>query len=136
MPLKSRNSIDDAIRDSGSLASIRALRSGGIGPRSASARAVDKLFREAPVPVFLLPTGSNPADFKLAFDFKDMMNELRSGILVRPVITVFIGREDFDETYLTNQLKDEFVRQFNKARDAERESYESDIRAHPPALRR
>lgn len=95
--------------------------------RSTPARALDGLFRKASVPVYLLPTSSNPADFKLVFDFGEMMQELRSGILVRPVIMVWAGRRDFDEDYFADHLKDEFVRQFDIARDNERDAHEADI---------
>ena len=95
--------------------------------RSMPGRALERLIQEAPVPVFLLPTGSQADDFRLVFDFHQVLEQLRSGILVRPVIQLYTGREDFDRTYFADHLKEEFVRQFHLAKEKERLDYEADV---------
>ena len=95
--------------------------------RSMPGRALERLIQEAPVPVFLLPTGPHADDFLLVFDFHRMIKELKSGVLVRPVIQLYTGREDFDRAYFADHLKDEFVRQFNLAKEKERIDYEADV---------
>jgi hypothetical protein len=85
------------------------------------------MFPRCPVPVYLLPTGSQAGDFYLAFAFDDLMDDLRSGVLVRPAIEVWTGRSDFDRDYLAEHLREEFVRQFDDARATMRQAFEEEL---------
>lgn len=83
----------------------------------AIALAMSQIVQECTVPVFLLPTGSGCRDFKCIFCFEEVIEKLTSGILVRPQVQVWSGREDIDRTHLTEILKQDFICQFNAARE-------------------
>ena len=85
------------------------------------------VFRECPVPVFLLPTGSGPNDFCCSFQFDEMLVQLRSGVLVRPILEVWAGRNDVVRDYLGQTLKEEFSRQFQMANERDRRFIEVEM---------
>ena len=72
--------------------------------------------RDCAVPVLLLPTGPGAADFTCRFEFGDAVDQLQSGILVRPRLDVWAGREDVDRRKLTSILKDQFRAQLDEQR--------------------
>lgn len=70
-------------------------------------------FPEHPVPVFLMPTSSSPDDYVLLFDLDGLVESLRSGVPVRPKLEIWAARTDgYDLAHLANELRDDFVRQF------------------------
>lgn len=97
----------------------------------AIALAMSRIVQECTVPAFLLPTGSGCRDFKCTFCFEEAIKKLTSGILVRPQVQVWAGREDIDRTHLTEILKQDFICQFNAARErartANQRAYDSKI---------
>lgn len=72
--------------------------------------------RDCAVPVLLLPTGPGAADFTCRFEFADAVDQLQSGILVRPRLDVWAGREDVDRRKLATILKDQFRAQLDEQR--------------------
>ena len=78
---------------------------------------LDKIFSECPVPTFMLPTGPGPEDYVLIFLFDEVLENLKSGIFVRPKIEAWAARESgHDLERFGQRLKQDFVRQFNDAR--------------------
>ena len=87
-----------------------------------------RIFSECLVPAFMLPTGPSPEDYVLMFRFDEMLDKLKSGILVRPKIEVWAARESgHDLERFQQELKQGFVCQFNEAR-------ESLIKARQPGI--
>ena len=67
----------------------------------------------------MLPTGPSPEDYALLFQFDEVLDNLESGILVRPKIEVWAARESgHDLERFGRELKQDFVRQFNEARES------------------
>ena len=70
-------------------------------------------FPEHPVAVFLMPTSPSPDDYVLVFDLDGLVKSLRSGVPVRPKLEVWSARsEGYDLTHLAQELRDDFVEQF------------------------
>lgn len=70
-------------------------------------------FPEHLVPVFLMPTGPSPDDYILVFDLDGLVESLRSGVPVRPKLEIWSARaEGYDLEHLAQELRDDFVRQF------------------------
>lgn len=84
--------------------------------RELPARVRELFVEDCSVPVLLLPTGPVPADFHCRFDFKEAVNELSNGVLVRPQLMVWAGRSDVDRDRLRRLLTDQFVTQLNEQR--------------------
>ena len=81
-------------------------------------KLLDKVFPECPVPAFMLPTGPSADDYRLLFRLDEMLENLESGILVRPKIQVWAARKSgFDLQRFGEELKVSFLSQFNDARD-------------------
>ena len=97
--------------------------------QSASSRVTRLMFRDRSVPLFLLPTGSGPNDFYCLFQFDEVLSQLRSGVLVRPVLEVWAGRPDPSREHLADVLKEEFTRQFREAKEKERQNVQAQIAA-------
>jgi hypothetical protein len=74
------------------------------------------IFQDCPVPLFLLPVGGKPDEFICIFDFEEVATKLQSGILVRPRIEVWAGRDDLNRGHLGIVLRDEFTRQLHEKR--------------------
>ena len=78
---------------------------------------LDRIFPECPVPAFMLPTGPSPEDYVLIFQFDEVLDKLKSGVLVRPKIEVWAARkDDRDPERFRQELKQGFECQFNEAR--------------------
>ena len=86
--------------------------------QSTPAKILDRLSRECSAPAFVLPTGSGADDYQLVFEFDEVIDQLRSGILVRPVIDVWTGRLDLDFTIFPSRLKEAFTTQFTSSRSS------------------
>lgn len=80
-----------------------------------------RLFTEVEIPGFLLPTGPNPDDYILEFDFEAALKSLRSGILVKPRLVIIAGRDDMDPELLAHRLNNEFGAAFSAAKTRSRE---------------
>ena len=86
--------------------------------RTVSRDAVNKVYTECPVNMFMLPTGPNPGDYALIFRFDQMPDNLNSGALVRPKLEILSGRTDgYDTEHLQQEIKQEFALQFEAARE-------------------
>ncbi len=83
----------------------------------AIALAMSQIVQECTVPAFLLPTGSSHQNFKCTFCFDEVVVKLTSGMLVRPQVQVWAGRVDIDRLQLAQILKEDFICQFNAARE-------------------
>jgi len=90
-------------------------------------RTVERFIRKASAPVYLLPLGPNPENYFIMMEFEEMLEKLREGLLVRPILMLYVGRSDFDHSYFADHLKDEFVRQFSEAREQEYSKHQVDI---------
>ena len=88
---------------------------------SAPGKVAELFVRECSVPAFLLPTGSGAGDFRCVFQFEEAVDKLSHGLLVRPQIEVWAGREDIDRGKLAAVLKDDFTRQLSAERARARE---------------
>ncbi len=76
----------------------------------------DLVFQPCPVPTFLLPTGTSARDFACVFRFDELLDQLRGGILARPHIEVWAGREDIDREQIAGVIKQAFTNQFREQR--------------------
>ena len=66
----------------------------------------------------MLPTGPDAEDYVIVFDLDDVIENLLSGIFVRPKLEVWAGRTTgFDLNRLGQKLTNDFVRQFNDVRE-------------------
>lgn len=96
---------------------LTAGRSFGGGILNTPERLAGLFTRECVVPAVLLPTGSGTFDFHAVFDFHEAVASLTRGILVRPRIEVWAGRNDIDRGKLATVLRDDFARQLSAARE-------------------
>ena len=76
------------------------------------------VFTDCEVPTLLLPTGPGSGDFVCAFDFREAMEQLGGGVLVRPRIVAWAGHPEIDRARLASVLREEFTEQFHMQRDA------------------
>lgn len=83
----------------------------------AIALAMSQIVQDCTVPAFLLPTGSSQQNFKCTFYFDQVVAKLTSGMLVRPQVQVWAGRVDIDRLQLAQIFKEDFICQFNAARE-------------------
>ena len=98
--------------------------------KSLSVDSFDKVFPECPVPAFMMPTGPSAEDYVFVFRLSEVLDNLKAGILVRPKIEVWTGREaDYDLEHFGQELVQDFSRQFNEARDNLIEAHQSGIDA-------
>lgn len=86
----------------------------------AIALAMSQIVQDCSVPALLLPTGSSHQNFKCTFCFDEVVAKLTSGMLVRPQVQVWAGRVDIDRIQLAQILKEDFICQFNAARERAR----------------
>ena len=83
-----------------------------------SNEAIDRIFPECSAPMYIMPTGSGPEDYALVFQFDEIVENLNSGILVRPKIEAWSsGGKDYDLERLGEELKREFTSQFSLIRE-------------------
>ena len=76
----------------------------------------------------MLPTGPGVEDYIFVFDLEEMLENLRSGVFVRPKIEVWAGREaDYDADHFTSELEQDFVRQFQEAQESLTEAFRPHI---------
>ena len=81
-------------------------------------KLLEKVSPECPVPAFMLPTGPSPDDYRLIFELDEMLDNLESGILVRPKIHIWAARESgHNLEHFGEELIQGFVCQFNETRD-------------------
>ena len=95
--------------------------------QSAPTQIAGLVFRDCPIPTYLLPTGPNEKDFVCLFDFDGAVAEMSRGTLVRPRIVAWAGRSDVDRAHLAAQLKDQFSAQFRARWKATLEAPESPL---------
>lgn len=84
--------------------------------RELPTRVRELFVEDCSVPVLLLPTGPGPTDFHCRFEFKEAVEELSNGILVRPQLMVWAGRSDVDRDRLARSLTNQFTTQLNEQR--------------------
>ena len=79
--------------------------------------AWDTIFRECPVPMFILPQGPDPEKYFIVFGFDEVFDNLKSGVFVCPRIEAWASRgTGWDIEHLGEELKTEFNRQFEVSR--------------------
>uniref|UniRef100_UPI0006519810 hypothetical protein n=1 Tax=Crocosphaera watsonii TaxID=263511 RepID=UPI0006519810 len=83
--------------------------------REQAVQKFNQILPEVIVQTYLLPTGTQDSDFYCYFDFTDIALQVNSGLMVRPKLVVWTGREDIGRKYLAEILKDSFVQQMNTA---------------------
>ena len=97
--------------------------------RRIPAGAVDQLFPECPVPMFLMPVGPSPEEYTIIFDFNEVFESLQSGIFVRPKIEAWAAFDTHANIEcLCEELKVEFARQFEKTREQNIRAGRSEVR--------
>ncbi len=66
----------------------------------------------------MLPTGPSVEDYAFVFNLEEMLDNLRSGVFVRPKIEVWSARDsDYEVEHFIEELEQDFVRQFNEAKE-------------------
>ena len=106
----------------------KAMKMTTSAPGKLKSLTVDKVFSQCPVPTFMLPTGPSAEHYALIFHLDDLLDSLKAGILVRPKIEVWTGRNgDYDLDLFGQHLVQDFSRQFNEARDGLINTYEPRI---------
>ena len=94
-----RDSVVDKSRDTSEAArQIRKVSKGALEAaleqtQATSRNALTKVFPECPVPVFMLPTGPSPEDYALVFRLDEILDDLKSGMFVRPKFEVLSARD-------------------------------------------
>ena len=92
--------------------------------------SVDRVFPECPAPAFMMPTGPGVEDYVIVFDLDEITDKLRSGLLVRPQIEVWSGKTgDYDLEHFGQELVQDFVQQFDDAREGLTQAYQPGIDA-------
>ena len=72
----------------------------------------------------MLPTGPGIEDYVFVFSLEEMLDNLKSGVFVRPKIVVWAGRVgDFNVEHFIDELEQDFVRQFNEAQGSLAEAF-------------
>lgn len=85
-----------------------------------SNEAIDKIFPECSAPMYMMPTGSDPEDYALVFQFDEIIENLNVGVLVRPKIEAWSsGGKDYDLERLGEEIQREFTNQFTQARESQ-----------------
>lgn len=114
---RSLEEIADAI--GGSAAQARELLdSASETARQVAEKGRARVFRETTVPVYLLPTGPGPRDFDCCYSFQAALDQLRSGVLVKPSLQVWAGRSDIDRDHLAHRLQKTFTEGMRRERRA------------------
>ena len=86
---------------------------------SAPNAAFNTVFPECAVPAFMLPTGPGVEDYVFVFKMEEMLDNLRSGVFVRPKIEVWSGWDnDYDAEHFIIELEQDFERQLGKTRES------------------
>lgn len=97
--------------------------------RQIPADVVDQLLPECPVPMFLMPVGPRPEEYTIIFDFNKVFESLQSGIFVRPKIEAWAAFDSHTNIErLCEELKVEFTRQFEKAREQDIKAGRNEIK--------
>lgn len=101
------------------------------GVQAAYNKSVDTVFPVCSVPAFMLPTGPDYDDYLLTFDLRHILNELRSGILVRPQIEMWAATANgHDVSFLEESLTVRFKEDFAAAKAAIAEVGNREIALH------
>lgn len=83
---------------------------------------IDKLFiKECIVPGYLIPNSGDPNTFILHLDFDKFIEELNSGVLVRPVAKLYAGTTVIERRHLANILRVDFSKQLKETLGKEKE---------------
>ena len=86
---------------------------------SAPRVAFSKIFPECPVPAFMLPTGPYAEDYVFVFQIEEMLDNLQSGVFVRPKIEIWAARDSgYNLEHFIEELEQDFVRQFNEVQES------------------
>ena len=83
----------------------------GAHAKDLPSKVIERLIEDREVEVLVLPLGSGPADFLCALNLEVVLEDLASGILVRPKLSVWAHRDDLDRKQLAHKLEQEFSRQ-------------------------
>ena len=95
---------------------------------SAPKVAFSKIFPECPVPAFMLPTGPYAEDYVFVFQIEEMLDNLQSGVFVRPKIEIWAARDSgYNLEHFIEELEQDFVRQFNETREELEKANEAQI---------
>lgn len=70
----------------------------------------------AEVPVYLVHQGRGAEDYFFVFDFEDFVTRSKTGVFVRPALTLFAGRDDFDRAVFAGHFRESFARAFDEMR--------------------
>ena len=81
--------------------------------RNLPSDAIDRLFTECPVPMFILPVSPDPDEYCIVFKFDEVFDSLQAGIFVRPKIEAWAVRDSgWQMEHLAEELKGAFTAQF------------------------
>ncbi|MEO1471218.1 MAG: hypothetical protein AAFV86_19410 [Pseudomonadota bacterium] len=72
------------------------------------------LTRPAPVTVYLVHDGPGAEDYAILIDFHAFMAESQRGLFVRPVLSVWAGRRDFERHVFARRLRESFAAEFDR----------------------
>ncbi|MEL6411163.1 MAG: hypothetical protein AAGK67_15900 [Pseudomonadota bacterium] len=75
-----------------------------------------KLGREVEMPVYLVHNSEDAEDYFFIFDFERFVEESQSGVFVRPKMTIWAGRDDFDRRLFARSMRESFAQEFEIAR--------------------
>jgi len=74
------------------------------------------VFTEVDCPVYIINNSADINDYYLVFDFSLVVKTMKKSRLPKPLITVWAGRNDYDQDLLSKNIKNAFVEQFNEAK--------------------
>ena len=85
------------------------------------------LVSDVEVPIYVIHHGPGAEDYELLCDFEQFMKASQSGLLNRPLLRVWAGRQDFERYLFARHLREAFSQQFETVRQmhqAEKEAQE------------
>ena len=86
--------------------------------RQLPADALDKIFTECPVPMFIVPVSPDSEEYVILFNFEEVFDNLKSGVFVRPKIESWAAKDDgWDVEHLCEEIRKEFTGQFDSTRE-------------------
>lgn len=72
------------------------------------------LTEECVVPAYIVHDSADADDYSIYFQVREITENLRKGVFVRPKIELWSGRSDLNRARLSKNLRHEFVRQLEK----------------------
>lgn len=71
---------------------------------------------EVEIPVYLIHNSKDAEDYFFLFDFETFVDRSKSGMFVRPKLSLWAGRDDFDRVIFARHFRRSFADEFDRMR--------------------